>query len=270
MAFANLYQSGLSKALPGLVYGQPRLVTSGRNEATLYSATSTIDTVLNATLYTATFNGVTVSYTSDGDATDVEIRDGLVSAVASNIYLKSDFKATPDASNTWNIVARYSALAVSGSVDANQTLVVNQASGQDLKPGTLARVTSISDGLQNLGPAASGQPIHGAIVHSQSQFVDEPRRHWIDEPDGAADKTGLSVGQMGGLLRQGSVWLIAETTFAPGDSLFYRVAASGAGSVLGAVRRTDDGANTDQLTSGFAILDYDSASNLVLVSLNLP
>ena len=48
--------------------------------------TVTINTVLNATTYTITVNGVDATYLSDGSATDLEIRDGLVTAINSNNF----------------------------------------------------------------------------------------------------------------------------------------------------------------------------------------
>lgn len=270
MAFANLYQRNLPVALAGLVVGQPKTVVTGINEAATFSATLTIDNVINATLYAFVLQGVTVSYTSDGSATDEEIRDGLLADLAANIYLKDDFTGAAATSATFTVTSNYRAAdVVLTESDANLSLVVDTASGVSLHPGTLALVTGFAGSNLKLGPCASGAGVSGALVHSQTQFLDRPRDHHIDEATGSQDTSGYKPGQAAGLLKQGTLWLIAETAFAPGDSLFYRVAASGAGTTLGAVRNADDGANTDELTSGYSILQYDSSANLVRVALNL-
>lgn len=64
----------LNVILPGAAIGQDELRSSG--------IVVIIDTVANSTLYRVTIGGDDHDYTSDADATDIEIRDGLIAAIA--------------------------------------------------------------------------------------------------------------------------------------------------------------------------------------------
>lgn len=272
--FANLYPSDLKVALPGMLAGKARSAFSGVSRDRLYQATVTIDSVVNSTAYSLTIQGVTVSYMSDASATDVEIRDGLIAAIAASPYLQDDFAGNAVTATTFTINALSHLADVTSSVGANLSQVVNFKSGVTLHPGTLIRRRGgefSADGKSLiLDTPLPGTGVQGAVLHAQCAYVRQisPFRY-LDDADGSGDTTGWVPGQMVPCLKEGLVWLHAETSFAPGDSLFYRTLASATGTMIGAVRNVDDGGNTDQLTSGFSIRQYDAATNLVLVSLNL-
>ncbi len=78
--------------------------------------TVTIDTVLDDTDYTVTIDGVAHTITSDGSATDVEIRDALVSAINAGAQ---PVTAAPAASNTLTITADVPGAAFTISTGAN-------------------------------------------------------------------------------------------------------------------------------------------------------
>lgn len=272
--FANLYPSDLKVALPGMLAGKARSAFSGVSRDRLYQTTVTISSVVNSTTYTVTIQGVAVSYTSDGSATDVEIRDGLIAAIAADPYVKDDFVGAAVSATTFTIKAKSHLADVTTAVGANLSQVVDAKSGVTLYPGTLIRRRG--DGFSADGKSLvldtplPGTGVHGAVLHAQNAYVRQisPFRY-LDDADGSGDTSGWVPGQMVPCLKEGLVWLRAETAFAPGDPLFFRTLVSPAGSMLGAVRNVDDGGNTDELTSGFSIRQYDAATNLVLVSLNL-
>lgn len=82
--------------------------------------TVTIDTVVDDTLYTVTINGVAHTFTSDGSATDVEIRDGLVSAINGGAQ---PVTAAPVTSSTFTITADVSGTAFTITVGTNLSSV---------------------------------------------------------------------------------------------------------------------------------------------------
>ena len=84
-------------------------------------STVTIDTVVDVTLYTITINGTAFTFTSDGDATDVEIRDGLVTDINGG---SEPVTAAPGASNEVVLTADAAGDGFSVVVDANMSVVV--------------------------------------------------------------------------------------------------------------------------------------------------
>lgn len=89
----------------------------GRRDASVAQVnTVTITTVLDATTYTVTLNGNPYSYLSDADATDVEIRDGLIAAINGSA---EPVTAALLASNTFTITADLAGEGFAISVGTN-------------------------------------------------------------------------------------------------------------------------------------------------------
>lgn len=84
----------------------------------------TIATVANAFTYVVTLDGIEYEFTSDADATDEEIRDGLIALIDA----VADFNAAADASNTFDIAAAEAGKGFSISVGANLTQTETNAS----------------------------------------------------------------------------------------------------------------------------------------------
>lgn len=273
MAFANLYKRNLDAALPGMLCGKAVRAISGMNKDALFEIDITI-TAANSTLYTITINGVPVTFTSDSDATTEEIRDGLLAALAANAFL-GDFVGSVKDADELKIKARFRMPDVTVSVGANLAGNV-VASSNTLRAGTLVGRAGLTADGENLllEKATSSQTPVGALIHDQSANHGYAADRWLLESDGASDQSGVSPGQVCSVLKEGVIWLVAETSFTVGDNLFYRVTASGANNILGAVRNADDGSSTDQLAAAFySILEYKAgigpSVGLVKVSLAL-
>jgi len=69
-------------------------------------ATITVDTVSNSAVYTCVLDGVSVSYTADGSATDAEIVAGLVAAINSEPLVSGKVLATATSATVVTVTAR--------------------------------------------------------------------------------------------------------------------------------------------------------------------
>ncbi len=99
----------------------PDSVKIGRRHANAVNVTIT---VANAYAYTLTIDGVVYTYTSDGSATEQEIVDGLIAAIAASPVTGSDGGA-----NTLTITADVSGTAFSVVVGSNLVLGAPTAAG---------------------------------------------------------------------------------------------------------------------------------------------
>ena len=98
---------------------RPEKFKVGRRDANVAQVSlGTIDTVLDNTTYTTTINGTPFAFLSDGDATDLEIRDGLIAAINGGA---EPVTAAPGASNTYTLTADVAGDGFSLATDANQT-----------------------------------------------------------------------------------------------------------------------------------------------------
>lgn len=121
--------------------------------------TIVVDTAANSTAYAFTFEGETITYTSDGSATKPEISAGLKAAFDANPIARGVASVADDGVDTLTITGLSAGYdyAISES-DANLTLstVTAAASASAVSPGVLcAAISADSDGVPVGGAAKS-------------------------------------------------------------------------------------------------------------------
>lgn len=91
----------------------------------------TVATVTNSTLYTCTINGTAFTFTSDSDATAIEIGAGLVAAINAG---SEPVTATDNLDGTYDLDPDVAGTAFSVKLDSRQTmaLTTSQTVGEDL------------------------------------------------------------------------------------------------------------------------------------------
>ena len=226
-------------------------------------AVITVDTAVNSTAYTYTFEGVSVSYTSDASATLSEIADGL--AAAHNSALNADGTtlmtqaiAVSDGIDEVTITARELGVnyAVSES-DANLSLAITAAD-----PGSfLAFGIGVDDSGDYEGAElhASGGPFLGVVKRFQRQELY------------SSESVAFAPARRMDIVAQGLVWVLLDAGVEPsaGDSVFCRHTAAGS-EVQGAFRTDADGGDADAISNaswvGGSATDIDG-NNVALLRL---
>lgn len=193
-----------------------------------------IDNVINATTYTFTLEGVTVSFTSDASATAVEIRDGLIADARSSAVILAAVTVNP-AGNNVRVTALEPGVAFALSEsDANLSLSVVQANvATEPLPFGRAVVIGTTDKSCKL-PSAASEVFMGIAERIHSV---------VDPIDGNADEIApfstASVGYHGRWLAE------VEQAVSAGDPVFFRHT----GGTAGAWRMDNDGGNADQVAN---------------------
>jgi hypothetical protein len=146
---------GLVATLALTNYKTTFLVVGGAAEKVV---TIVVDTAANSTEYAFTFEGETISYTSDGSATKPEISAGLAAAFNANPIARGVASVADDGVDTLTftgLVAGYD-YSVSES-DGNLTLatVTAAASASDIGAGLGVIRTGTSEGVEKGGVAKS-------------------------------------------------------------------------------------------------------------------
>lgn len=107
-------------------------------------------------------------------------------------------------------------------------------------------------------PAASGNVIVGVLVHSHDHLT--------------SSATGLADDEIGNVLMQGQVWMVAEQALNADDPVFVRYDASGAtgSQALGRVRKDADTSKAVAATNCRFLSTAAAAGDLILVAVNIP
>lgn len=121
--------------------------------ASCVSATYRVETLLNSTAYTMLVNGVSYTYTSDSDATNLEVLQGLQALIAADAT--ATWTATVDTPNETLVIATSDtnniAIVTTTFIGASQ--VVNQGSAQAVNEGL---IVAPSNAVTNIITAVAG------------------------------------------------------------------------------------------------------------------
>ncbi len=188
-----------------------------------------VATAVNSTTYTYLMAGQTVTFTSDGSATKVEIAAGLTAAHNALPLAASVGVAVSNGVDTITITGRAvnDDFAIS-EADANLTLSTTTAAsaGSAIPFGIGVQRTSFTDcGL----PGAGGDPFAGVALK-------------IQMIEGGTDGAEYAADDICSVLNKGEVWVQLDAGAAPTylNPVYYRTVA-GAGEQLGAFSTGADG-----------------------------
>lgn len=143
----------------------------------------------------------------------------------------------------------------------NQTVVAKRNnSGSDIPYGRFV-VHDSGTGTSEMAiklPSASGDVIVGVLVHSHAH--------------NPSNTTGLLDDDIGNVLMEGDVWMIAEEALTVDDPVFVRYDASGAtgSQALGRVRDDADTSKAVAATNCRFLTNAAAAGDAILVRVNLP
>lgn len=111
-----------------------------------------------------------------------------------------------------------------------------------------------------LVPSAETDKVCGIVAHSHAY-----QRSYTNAAGatvGELSSAGLLPGAMLNVLRRGIIWVIAEDAVVPGDRLWIRCTAGGAGEVVGGCVPADEGTETIDCTNQGVFLTTASAGAL--------
>lgn len=222
--------------------------------------------------FTVTINGTDFTYTSDTSGTKAEITAGLkalIDAGSEPVLVEDDEVDTLLIESTdhdlgftisvadettgvltlTQLVAQEQAIGFGKFVVLDSRVAVDPHTGRD-NACRLPRLAADITGLQSLGFA----------------LADITKVTRTTDPYG-----GYSAGEAVAVVRKGPVWVEVEdvANVAKGGAVYVRHAATGS-EELGAVRATDDSADTDPLPNGAAQFTGQVSGSLAVVELNLP
>ena len=108
-------------------------------------------------------------------------------------------------------------------------------------------------------PTAETSKIVGIVVHSHAYGV---------SPYGDLDTTGVKIDGNLNVLRKGRIWVTAEDACVPGDRLWVRCTAGGAGEVVGGLTNADEGTETIDCTAQGVWLTTAAAGALAILEVD--
>lgn len=266
------YNANPSAAFPGLIADTSFRDVISAICGTRQLAQIVVTTAADSEDFTVTINGTDFVYSSDTDGTKTEIRDGLkalidagsepvtTESVSTDTLLveSSDhdtgFTITVTDETTGvltltELVAQEQAIGFGRVVVLDERLDVDPLTGKD-EGCRLPRLATDITGGKTLGVAIADTSL---VTRTSS-------------PQGGYDP-GAAVP----VLRRGRIWMEVEdvASVARGGAVYVRHAASGS-EELGAIRATDDSADTDPIPNGAAQFTGQVSGNYAVVEWNLP
>lgn len=147
-----------------------------------------------------------------------------------------------------------------GDTRPANVFAVRNNSGADIPFGRFV-VHDTGSGTSEMAcklPSASGDKILGVLSHSHSHYVDSA--------------TGLADDEIGNVVSNGLVWMVAEEALNPSDPVFVRYDATGAtgSQALGRVRNDADTSKAVAATNCRFVTSAAAAGDLILVQVNIP
>lgn len=252
-------------AFPGqLADSGPHDVMSGQSLRTP-SKLFTI-TVANSTEYQLTFEqgttDATVAYTSDASATKAEIVAGLLAATPS-VALKD--WALVNHGGDLVAVMKPGVISPRAITNTGAGTIAVSALSPEIAFGVAvsADATTAGNPLSVRLPNATGDKIYGIAL--STHFMESLGRFASDPTAAPAYPAGSSIN----VCRAGRVYVKVEAAVTAGGSVYFRHAANGSLTQLGAIRGDTDSGNAT-LLAGAIFLDSASASGYARVQLNLP
>ena len=221
------------------------------------------------TLSTAELSGETVIVTAVGTSTQTVVGTTNCS-VAQTVVAEAAIATGLAAIINTNEGDEVTASADSGIV----TIIADEIDTTFTVVGTtnctVARVTDapgyIGFGvLVCIDPADNGKCKKPAIAAD----VTSTRAIGFTNCDESKTEDGYDTGQVVSVRKKGTIWVQAEEAVSPGDTVYARYTSSGTNTTLGAIRNDADSSTAGALT-GCEILDYDSTTELALISINRP
>lgn len=107
-------------------------------------------------------------------------------------------------------------------------------------------------------PSASGDMIVGVLAHSHDHLT--------------SSSTGLADDEIGNVIQQGQVWMVAEEALTVDDPVYVRYDATGAtgSQALGRVRDDADTSKAVAAPNCRFLTNAAAAGDLILVAINIP
>lgn len=271
MTVQTAYSRFAPQAYAGLLAGVKHYVSTYKNPGSRDVQTIAI-TAQNTTAYTVTVRGVTISYTSDGSATQAEINAGLEAAALASPFFNA-LATLVEGSSAAQLVlsARDPSVDLQAAVSSDLALTVVSAPGKELPFGRFVAV-----GAQSTEPAGgvyckeleSGAVIAGVTVHTHAVDMKDYERPLSTATTGGFDSSGYMPGDTVNVARQGLIWVEAEEALTPGAPVYARF-TSGSNAVIGRIRTDADSASA-ALVPGARVSEYNSTLGLALVEVNMP
>lgn len=278
MAIQTSYLRTSPRAVAGLLadIGNAQDVVSAKVKSRRAVVTVTIPgTVDNSAVYSLSINGIVVSFTSDGTATQTELRDGLLAALNASPFVLA--VCTPSSAAISSIVLtakqRDFSLTVTSPSNATTTndLTVTNTTlagvaipfGRFVKHGGVENGTLIADPL-----SASGDVCLGVSVHNHGQSVWPYVPATSEDTAGGFDNSGIPPGDIGGFIRRGRIWVQAEEALVITDTLYARYTATAANTTIGAIRNDADSSTALAIPATCKLLEYDAATGLAMLDVN--
>lgn len=237
-------------------------IVSRINPAVAQVSTTTIVTVSDTTDYETTINGVLMTFTSDGTATEAEVNAGIIASVNDSAFngvgLAFDVTAAQGATTTTVVfTADVTDTVFTITVTATITTIALTTAAAGAIPFGLGVAQSSTANDQAHLPVASGDTVIGISVIDQSIPIDDNDVHQY------------TAGSVLGIMRQGRIWVIPEDNVAIGGSVYIRHTASVNGTQFGAVRSDTDSATAAQLTQA-TFATTATGGNPAVVVINQP
>lgn len=158
-----------------------------------------------------------------------------------------------------SVTAAYAGMLASEDCDIISMTNVEASASMPFGRGVIFKATNTTD-QDALVPSAETDKVAGIVVHSHAYD-----RSWTNAAGttvGELSATGLLPGTMLNVLRRGVIWVIAEDACVPGDRLWVRCTAGGAGEVVGGCTNGDEGTETIDCTNQGVFLTTAAAGGL--------
>lgn len=224
-------------------------------------------TSADSTTFTITVAGHAVSITTPASGnTPSTIRDQFLAAFAADAYVYP--LVEPSASGATlrltELRPEDGNVVVSSGAGIAQATVTAHGDDTGIQPGVL-----VANGTAIANATIDGRSCRllqtGDVLASIAGAVESRFASPQDDLYGRTSRAQYKPGNSVNVKRQGSIWLISETTFTRGQAPFVRIIASGVNTNIGAVRNAADGGNTVALTAGY----FASGTNAVYEDLLL-
>ena len=137
--------------------------------------------------------------------------------------------------------AAYAGMIVGNDYETISMVNVEASAAMPFGRGVIFKASNTTD-QDALVPSAEGDIVAGILAHSHAY-----ERSWTNAAGtvmGELSSAGLLPGAMLNVLRRGIIWVIAEDAVVPGDRLWVRCTAGGAGEVVGGCVPADEGTET--------------------------
>ena len=229
-----------------------------------------LGTAANSTEYTITAGGFTISYTSDGDATQAEIKAGLISAFNANADIGQYFSIADTGAAALTLTHRDYGTNTTVSVAGGAAAGTNTAAttSTTLPYGRIVTVGSSATDTDGLGsvqlPSATGQIVAGVTIATHSI----PR-----EGEPPTETSGYRAQDPVSVAKQADIWVSAEAAFAAADAqVYFRHTADGALANLGVIAPAS-GTGLDELVGARVqrpSITLSDGTFLVPLTINIP